>query len=83
MTPTSAKAKENLTRSERFWYLLSCVFFGAGYFAKVPAKRALKDFGLCEMTSAERFWYVLMCIPFGAGYLAKINVAKALSEIPK
>ncbi len=54
-----------------------------GYFAKIPAKKALHDFGLTEMTSAEHFWYVLMCIWFGAGYFAKIPVAKALSELPQ
>lgn len=59
------------------------IAFGAGYFAKIPAKKALSDFGMAEMTAAEKFWYVLMCIPFGAGYFAKIPTAKAISELPQ
>jgi hypothetical protein len=73
--------KTALTTWEGFWYLLQCIAFGAGYFAKIPAKRALSDFGLCEPTGAERFWYVLQCIAFGAGYFAKIPTAKALTEL--
>jgi hypothetical protein len=57
--------------------------FAAGYFAKIPAKKALKDFGLTEMTGAEQFWYVVECIGFGAGYFAEIPTAKALSELPQ
>lgn len=70
-----------LTTAEGFWYVLMCIGFGAGYFAKIPAKRALQDFGMAQMTAAESFWYVLMCIGFGAGYFAKIPVKKALSEM--
>jgi len=70
----------HLTSAEGFWYVLQCIAFGAGYFAKVPAKKALQDFGLTEMTSAERFWYVLQCIAFGAGYFAKIPIKRALTE---
>lgn len=54
---------------------------GAGYFAKVPAKKTLRDFGLANMTRAEKFWYYTMCLCLGAGYFAKIPVAKALPEI--
>ena len=75
--------KTALTTWEGIWYVLMCIAFGAGYFSKIPAKKALQDFGLVEMTSAERFWYVLMCIGFGAGYFAKIPTAKALSELPQ
>ncbi len=39
---------------------------------KVPAKKALPDFGMAQMTAAEQFWYVLMCVGFGAGYFAKL-----------
>jgi len=78
-----AARKVALTTWEGIWYVLMCIFFGAGYFVKIPAKKALKDFGLTEMTGAEQFWYVLMCIFFGAGYFAKIPVAKALSELPQ
>ncbi|MGO8873390.1 MAG: hypothetical protein ACLQPH_18705 [Acidimicrobiales bacterium] len=72
-----------LTSWEGIWYVLMCVWFGAGYLTKVPAKKALQDFGLVEMTGAEHFWYILMCIGFGAGYFAKIPTAKALSELPQ
>ncbi len=70
-----------LTTAEGFWYVLMCIGFGAGYFAKIPAKRALQDLGMAQMTAAESFWYVLMCIAFGGGYFAKIPVKKALSEM--
>lgn len=79
----SAVQKATLTAWERIWYILMCIPLGAGYFTKIPAKKALQDFGLTTMTGAERFWYVLMCIAFGAGYFAKIPTAKALSEIPQ
>lgn len=75
--------KVALTTWEGIWYVLQCIPMGAGYFAKVPVKKAMQDFGLAEMTSAEHFWYVLMCIPFGVGYFAKIPVSKALSELPQ
>ncbi len=78
-----AVRKAALTTWEGIWYVLMNIALGAGYFAKVPAKKALHDFGLVEMTSAERFWYVLMCIAFGAGYFAKIPTAKAISELPQ
>lgn len=32
---------EQLTGGERFWYVLECIAFGGGYFAKVVAKVAL------------------------------------------
>jgi hypothetical protein len=70
-----------LTAAESFWYLLQCIAFGAGYFAKVPVKKALAEAGLAELTGAEQFWYVLQCIAFGAGYFAKVPVKKALSEM--
>lgn len=70
-----------LTAAGAFWYVLQCIAFGAGYFAKVPAKKALQDAGMAQMTAAEQFWYVLMCIGFGAGYFAKLPIAKALSEM--
>jgi hypothetical protein len=76
-----AARKTGLTAAEKFWYVLGCLYFGAAYFAKIPAKKAMEDFGLAELTSAESFWYILMCIWFGAGYLAKVPTAKALSEL--
>jgi hypothetical protein len=72
-----------LTAAERFWYILGCIPYGAMYFAKIPGKKAMADFGLVGLTGWESFWYILMCIPFGAGYFAKIPVAKALSELPQ
>jgi hypothetical protein len=76
-----APRKTGLTAAEMFWYVVGNIAFGAMYFAKIPSKKALTDFGLAEMTGAESFWYVLMCIAFGAGYFAKIPTAKAISEL--
>jgi hypothetical protein len=70
-----------LTAAQKFWYVLSNIPFGAGYFAKIPAKKAMADFGMTDLTTPEAFWYILMCLPFGAGYFAKLPVAKALSEL--
>jgi len=82
MTSHQMQARSSgLTAAGHFWYILSCIAFGAGYFTKIPAKKAMADFGLCRLTGAEAFWYVLMCIPFGAGYLAKVPTLKALSEL--
>ena len=69
-----------LKPAEQFWYILHCIYFGAGYLAKVPTKRALADAGLGQTTSAEKFWYVLECLFFGAGYLAKVSVNRALRD---
>jgi hypothetical protein len=69
-----------MTGAEQFWYVLQCIAFGAGYFAKIPTKKALSEAGLVNLTTAEGFWYVLQCICFGAGYFAKVPVKKALSE---
>jgi hypothetical protein len=76
-----AVRKTGLTAAEKFWYVLGCIPLGAMYFAKIPSKKALADFGMAELTGAEQFWYVLMCIGFGAGYFAKIPTAKAISEL--
>lgn len=76
-----SRPAHGLTAAQQFWYVLSCIPFGAGYFAKIPAKKAMADFGLATLTGAEAFWYILMCLPFGAGYFAKLPVAKALSEL--
>jgi hypothetical protein len=70
-----------LTGAESFWYVLGCVWFGAMYLAKVPAKKALSEAGLAQMSRAEQFWYVVSCIAFGAGYLLKVPLKKALSEV--
>ena len=85
MTTAAAGAvrKTALTTWEGIWYVLQCIALGAGYFGKIPAKKAMSDFGLTEMTAAEQFWYVVQCIAFGSGYFAKIPIAKALSELPQ
>lgn len=75
--------KATLTAGEAIWYVLQNIALGSGYLAKVPAKKAMSDFGLTEMTGAEQFWYVVQCLCFGAGYFAKIPTAKALSELPQ
>lgn len=74
---------KQLTGAEKFWYYLQCLFFGAGYFAKVPVKKALSERGLAVMTGAEKFWYVLGCIWFGVAYFQKTIYKKALSETVK
>jgi hypothetical protein len=40
--------KVALTTWETIWYVLQNVALGAGYFAKVPAKKAMQDYGLVE-----------------------------------
>jgi len=72
-----------LTSWEGIWYIVMCIPLGAAYLTKIPAKKALSDFGLTELTSAESSWYVVLCIFFGAGYFAKIPTTKALSELPQ
>ena len=81
--PSAGSAgKFGFTSAERFWYLLGNIALGAMYLRKVPAKKALSEFGLVEMTSGEKTWYTILCILCGAGYLAKLPVAKAISETP-
>jgi hypothetical protein len=72
-----------LTSAQRFWYIVSCIAMGAGYFAKIPPKKALADFGMAQLTPAQEFWYILQCCAFGAGYFKKLSTAKALSEMPQ
>jgi hypothetical protein len=72
-----------LTGAQQFWYTLHCIYFGMGYLMKIPAKKALEDYGMAQLTSTEQFWYTVECIFFGAGYFAKISTAKALSEMPQ
>jgi hypothetical protein len=69
------------TTAERFWYVLHCIYFGAGYLSKVPVKKALSEYGLDQLTGAEKFWYVVENICFAAGYMAKVIYKKALSEV--
>jgi hypothetical protein len=41
-----------MTGAERFWYVLQCVAFGAGYFAKIPTAKALSE--LPQFTDQRR-----------------------------
>jgi hypothetical protein len=72
---------KGMTAAGMFWYIVGCISFGAAYFAKVPIKKAMADFGLVHLTGAETFWYYLGCVFFGANYFAKLPAAKALSEL--
>lgn len=71
---------KKLTPMETFWYYLQCLCFGAGYFAKIPVKKALSERGLATLTPAENIWYVILCLSFGLGYFQKVISKKALSE---
>lgn len=66
--------------AEKFWYAVLCVCLGSGYFSKVPLKKAMSEYGMCEMTGGEKFWYVVQCICFGAGYFRKVVYKKGMSE---
>lgn len=79
--PATVEMRGSMTAAEKFWYLLGCIAFAGAYFAKVPAKKALSEYGYGTMTGAEKTWYVLMCVCFGAGYFAKLPVKKALTEV--
>jgi hypothetical protein len=80
--PVVARREGYMTASATFWYVLMCIGFGAGYFAKIPAKKAaIEVTGRGQLTSAEHFWYILQCVAFGAGYFAKIPTKKALAEL--
>ena len=72
-----------LTSMETFWYYLQCLALGAGYFSKIPLKKALSERRLVEMTGPENIWYIIQCIAFGAGYFRKTIYKKALSEMTK
>ena len=72
---------KKLTSMETFWYYLQCLAMGAGYFAKIPMKKAMQERGLIgALTPAESIWYVLLCLCFGLGYFQKVIVKRALSE---
>ena len=51
---TSMAGRLRLTAAEQFWYVLQCIAFGAGYFAKVSVKKALSEVGLAQMTVSIR-----------------------------
>src|ERR1700722_698682 len=81
--PQFAASGQGLTPAGTFWYILGCPAYGANYFAKVCAKKALSDFGLSELNSTEATWYTILCIACGFGYFTKIPTAKAVSEMPQ
>ncbi len=70
-----------MTSAECFWYVVQCLWFRAGYFAKLPTARALTDAGAYVMTSAGNFWYIVHSLPYGWAYFMKVPVKKALSEL--
>jgi hypothetical protein len=35
--------RTGLTGAQQFWYVLQCIAFGAGYFAKLPTAKALSE----------------------------------------
>jgi len=79
--PSVVPVAHRRTSAERFWYVIQNIAFGAGYLAKIPAKKAaIEVTGRGILTGFESFWYVLGCVAFGAMYFAKIPVKKALVE---
>ena len=45
-----------LTAAGSYWYVLGCIAFGAMYFCKVPAKKALADAGIAKaLSEIERY----------------------------
>jgi hypothetical protein len=42
---TSTFGRLQLTATEKFWCVLQCIAFGAGYFATVPVKKAFSELG--------------------------------------
>jgi len=72
-----------MTAMERFWYVLENIAFGAGYFMKLPAAKALDEVhGTHNVNGMARFWYVLGCIvALGGPYFAKVPVKRALEQL--
>ena len=73
--------KYKMKSAETFSYVLQCLAFGSGYFAKVIVKKAMSEVGPTKTSAAEGVWYVLQCLAFGAGYFSKVISKKAISEI--
>ena len=45
-----------LTAAGSYWYVLGCIAFGAMYFCKVPAKKALADADIAKaLSEIERY----------------------------
>lgn len=51
---TSAVRRRTSTVAGQFWYVLSCIAFGAGYFAKIPRKTALTELAQLPVASVPR-----------------------------
>jgi hypothetical protein len=89
-----AGKRYGLTGAEPFWYVLGCIYFGAAYMMKLPAKKAASEI-LSELqfdgggpsrgyglTGAGTFWYMLLCIlGFGGAYFAKVSAKKGMWEL--
>ena len=89
-----AGKRYGLTGAEPFWYVLGCIYFGAAYMMKLPAKKATSEI-LSELqfdgggpsrgyglTGAGTFWYMLLCIlGFGSAYFAKVSAKKGMWEL--
>ena len=82
-TPPYVTRGQGLTAACWFPYLLGCLAYGASYFAKVCAKKALSDFGLAALNDTEGAWYTILCIACGLGYFTNTPTAKAVSELPQ
>lgn len=81
MAATQTLGTGRSTGPESFWYILGCIALGASYFAKIPMKKALAEYGLVTLTSWEKVWYVVENIALGSGYFAKVISKKALEEV--
>jgi hypothetical protein len=46
-----------LTPAERFWYVLMCIPFGAGYFPKVPTAKALSELPQFRTATVQQMEY--------------------------
>ncbi len=61
---SGAVRKTALTTWEGIWYILQCIAFGAGHFAKVPVKKASDVSGKIGVTFGVR---QSTTSPFGTG----------------
>lgn len=79
---TGLLSHPGLTGPANAWYYVLNVIGGAGlYFAKVSAKKALREIGTVDRLSGwEVFWYYLHCLFFGQGYFVKVSYKRALAD---
>jgi len=71
-----------MTTWERFWYVLQNIWFGAGYFSKLPSAKALDEVdGSHLIRGWAKFWYyALNIITFASLYFFKVPVKRALEQ---